>query len=181
MCPFNAYCVTEFRKCSLRSHILAIFHITANSTFSRCNTCMRQNRLPNLSRYLAFLTAISFSFFIDNIIQRNKKYCECAYQCYAMAATTNIMVESRRGEKGSRPPPGNSQVTICFLRNTGTDPPRGWSVRPSVKYIDYSYKSFQDTLLPLTTWIHTHNVTSVRGFLKLLSGFSNMGPQGCKS
>ena len=52
---------------------------------------------------------------------------------------------------GSRPPPldGKSQVAICFLRNTGTKPPReaigpcgsnrfSREVRwPTVKYVDY--------------------------------------------
>ena len=51
---------------------------------------------------------------------------------------------------GSPKPMENKEVAICFLRNSGTDPlpPReaygplgsncysGWSVRPSVKYVD---------------------------------------------
>ena len=53
------------------------------------------------------------------------------------------------GAGGPDPPPlGKSQVAICFLRKSGTDPlkkqldpmgpiaSRGRSVRPSVKYVD---------------------------------------------
>ena len=32
-------------------------------------------------------------------------------------------------------PPGKSQVAICFLKYTGTEPPRGRFVRPSVEYV----------------------------------------------
>ena len=45
------------------------------------------------------------------------------------------------GGTGGLDPSGKSQVTICFLRNTGTDPlgpiaSRGRFVWPSVKYFD---------------------------------------------
>ena len=38
---------------------------------------------------------------------------------------------------GDPDPPGNLQVDICFLRNTGTDPlEKGGPCSPSVKHVD---------------------------------------------
>ena len=66
--------------------------------------------------------------------------------CHALAYLISYLVKKKRylkpwavqrGDLGYRPPPpGKSQVAIGFLKNSGMDPSRGKSIRPSVKDID---------------------------------------------